>query len=120
MRFRVFRRRRWKVRVPPWLAFAFVAVAVALVGLPDVAAAQGIGGGITGSGGLLQPALTWFGTNLAGGIVMAGVLFVGLGLLVMRMFVGGILMMVVGALVIGNYQTIASALVSGAGAIGLG
>ena len=63
---------------------------------------------IAGGGqGLLSQVIQWFVTNIVNGHIAAAVLFVG-GLLIFgRHTLAGIAVVVIGALVIANYQTIA-------------
>jgi len=82
--------------------------AIAMVGIllvADPAFAQFAGGG--GGGGLLQQIIQWFVQNVVQGLIMAGVLFVGCLLLFGRHTLAGIAVMVIGGLVISQYQTIA-------------
>ena len=67
--------------------------------------AQIAGGG--GNTGLLSQVINWFTTNIAEGLIASGVLLVGCLLLFGRHTLAGIAVMVIGALVIGNYGTIA-------------
>jgi type IV secretory pathway VirB2 component (pilin) len=78
--------------------------ATALV-LATPAFAQVAGGG--GNTGLLSQVINWFVTNIVAGLIAAGVLFVGCLLLFGRHTLAGIAVMVIGALVIANYATIA-------------
>jgi type IV secretory pathway VirB2 component (pilin) len=67
--------------------------------------AQVAGGG--GNTGLLSQVINWFVTNIAEGLIAAGVIFVGCLLLFGRHTLAGIAVMVIGALVIANYATLA-------------
>jgi hypothetical protein len=81
------------------------------VTLPNWAFAQVAGGGGAlsgGSAGLLQTAITWFTTNILGGMIMIGVLCIGGMFMFMRLYIPGVVMMIVGALVADNYTTIAA------------
>jgi type IV secretory pathway VirB2 component (pilin) len=69
------------------------------------ALAQIAGGG--GNTGLLSQVINWFVTNIAEGLIAAGVIFVGCLLLFGRHTLAGIAVMVIGALVIANYATLA-------------
>jgi type IV secretory pathway VirB2 component (pilin) len=66
-------------------------------------------------GGLLQTAVQWFYQNFALGIVMAAVFFAGILLMAGR--IGWVLAVGIcaGAVVIGNYATIASSLMGAGG-----
>jgi type IV secretory pathway VirB2 component (pilin) len=87
---------------------AWVAIS-ALCGLLSLATstafAQVAGGG--GNTGLLSQVINWFVTNIAEGLIAAGVIFVGCLLLFGRHTLAGIAVMVIGALVIANYATLA-------------
>jgi hypothetical protein len=67
--------------------------------------AQVAGGG--GNTGLLSQVIGWFVTNIAQGLIAAGVIFVGCLLLFGRHTLAGVAVMVIGALVIANYGTLA-------------
>lgn len=84
-----------------------IVVALACLGLMIAAPAyaQIAGGG--GNTGLLSQVINWFTTNIAEGLIAAGVLLVGCLLLFGRHSLAGVAVMVIGALVIGNYATIA-------------
>jgi hypothetical protein len=68
--------------------------------------AQVAGGG--GNAGLLSQVINWVATNIIGGLIAAGVLFVGCLLLFGRHTLAGVAVMVIGAVVISQYQTIAA------------
>ena len=78
---------------------------LALTGAATPAYAQVAGGG--GSAGLLSQVINWVATNIIGGLIAAGVIFVGCLLLFGRHTLAGVCVMVVGAIVISQYQTIA-------------
>ncbi len=63
------------------------------------------GGG--GGGGLLSQVISWFVTNIVQGLVMAAVLLCGALLMFSRHTMAGIACVVIGAIVIANYTTIA-------------
>lgn len=84
--------------------YAYAALALCLATSPAFAQIGGIGGA---GGGLLSQIINWFVTNIAQGLIMAGVLFVGGLLLFSRHSLAGIAVVVIGALVIANYATIA-------------
>jgi type IV secretory pathway VirB2 component (pilin) len=69
------------------------------------ALAQVAGGG--GNTGLLSQVINWFVTNIAQGLIAAGVIFIGCLLLFGRHTLAGVAVMVIGALVIANYATLA-------------
>jgi type IV secretory pathway VirB2 component (pilin) len=63
-----------------------------------------------GGGGLLQTAVTWFFSNFALGIVMVAVIFAGIMLMAGHMRWPLAIGICAGAVIIGQYATIASAL----------
>jgi type IV secretory pathway VirB2 component (pilin) len=81
-------------------------LALALTGAVTPAYAQVAGGG--GNAGLLSQVINWVATNIIGGLIAAGVLFVGCLLLFGRHTLAGVAVMVIGAIVISQYQTIAA------------
>jgi type IV secretory pathway VirB2 component (pilin) len=87
-----------------WRLRGALAVLAILLAAP-AAYAQIAGGG--GNTGLLSQVINWFTTNIAEGLIASGVLLVGCLLLFGRHTLAGIAVMVIGALVIGNYATIA-------------
>jgi type IV secretory pathway VirB2 component (pilin) len=95
--------RRLRVRIGPGHCRAALALALTEVITP--ASAQIAGGG--GNAGLFSQIITWVATNIIGGLIAAGVLFVGCLLLFGRHTLAGVCVMVVGAIVISQYQTIA-------------
>ena len=84
-----------------------VVVALACLGLVFAAPAYAQIAGGAGNTGLLSQVINWFTTNIVEGLIAAAVLFVGCLLLFGRHTLSGIAVMVIGALVIGNYGTIA-------------
>ena len=76
-----------------------------LTGVATPAFAQIAGSG--GNAGLLSQVIQWVATNIIGGLIAAGVLFVGCLLLFGRHTLAGVAVMVIGAIVISQYQTIA-------------
>jgi type IV secretory pathway VirB2 component (pilin) len=84
--------------------YALPCLALALILSAGAAYAQIAG---AGGGGLLQQIIQWFVQNVVQGLIMAGVLFVGCLLLFGRHTLAGIAVMVIGALVISQYQAIA-------------
>lgn len=84
----------------------------ALVAMAGRAQAQAIIGG-GGGGGLLTSVITWVMSNIMVGLVMAAVLFIGVLIMAGRAGLLIICGVAVGALIIGNYQTIATTLTSG-------
>jgi type IV secretory pathway VirB2 component (pilin) len=81
------------------------ALVLALTEVVTPASAQIAGGG--GNAGLLSQVINWVATNIIGGLIAAGVLFVGCLLLFGRHTLAGVAVMVIGAIVISQYQTIA-------------
>ena len=86
-----------------WVAISAFCSSLWLVTSP--AFAQVAGGG--GNTGLLSQVIGWFVTNIAQGLIAAGVIFVGCLLLFGRHTLAGVAVMVIGALVIANYATLA-------------
>jgi type IV secretory pathway VirB2 component (pilin) len=82
-----------------------IALAIVFILVADAAFAQGIGGG---NGGLLSAIIQWIATNLLQGIIMIGVIIIGCMMIAGRHTLGGIVVMVVGGIVIANYNAIAS------------
>lgn len=80
-----------------------LAVALALVLVTHAAYAQ-IGGG--GTGGLVQPILSWIVTNFVQAAIMLGILAVGAMLIAGRHTMVGVFTMIAGGLIMVNYQTI--------------
>jgi type IV secretory pathway VirB2 component (pilin) len=60
-----------------------------------------------GGGGLMNQIITWVVTNIATGVIAAGVLLVGGLLIAGRHSLEAVIVMVIGGLVIANWQTIA-------------
>ena len=81
------------------------ALAAALTGVAAPANAQISGGG--GNAGQLSQVINWVATNIIGGLIAAGVIFVGCLLLFGRHTLAGVAVMVIGAIV-SQYQTIAA------------
>jgi hypothetical protein len=85
--------------------YSYAAATLFAVLLATEPAFAQLGGG--GGQGLLSQIIQWFVTNIVSGLIAAGVLFAGTLLLFSRHTLAGIAVMVIGALVIANYQTIA-------------
>ncbi len=85
--------------------FAFAAVTAAVVLLPDLAHAQGVGGG--GGAGIIDGVVQWFLTNVARGLVMLGIIAIAVFMFVQRFSPGIIASVVVGGLVLANADTLA-------------
>jgi hypothetical protein len=91
-----------------WLLTVCVLAAVAVLLSPDLAYAQV---GTTGAnGGFIAPVIDWFMTNFVGGLIEIGVLVGGVILMFMRLHLAGLATMIVGSLVVTNYQTLAALL----------
>ena len=88
---------------PVWVAISTFCALLCLATSP--ALAQVAGGG--GNTGLLSQVINWFVTNIAQGLIAAGVIFIGCLLLFGRHTLAGVAVMVIGALVIANYATLA-------------
>jgi type IV secretory pathway VirB2 component (pilin) len=86
------------------VAYRALAVGALIVLAASPAYAQIAGGG---GGGLLSQVIQWFVTNIVQGLVMAAVLFCGALLMFSRHTLAGIACVVIGAIVMANYTTIA-------------
>jgi hypothetical protein len=94
-----------------WLLTCLALVLAAATIVPDHAFAQATSGALSGgSSGLLGTTITWFTTNLLGGLIMVGVICIGGMFMFMRLYIAGVAMMVCGALIADNYQAIAALL----------
>lgn len=78
--------------------------------LPDVVFAQSTGAASGGNAGWVQSVITSFTTNILGGIIQATVIGLGVLMMVMRWHMVTAGMIIIGALVADNYQTIAALL----------
>jgi hypothetical protein len=58
-------------------------------------------------GGLIQPIIQWVITNIVQGLIEGGILLVGCLLLFSRHTMAGVAVMVIGAIIISQYQTLA-------------
>jgi hypothetical protein len=91
-----------------WLLTAGALAAVGVLLSPDLAYAQV---GATGAnGGFIAPVIAWFMQNFVGGLIEIGVLVGGIILMFMRLHLAGLATMIVGSLVVTNYQTLAALL----------
>jgi hypothetical protein len=91
-----------------WLLTACALAAFAVLLSPDLAYAQV---GTTGAnGGLIAPVINWAMTNFVGGLIEIGVLVGGVILMFMRLHLAGLATMIVGSLIVTNYQTLAALL----------
>lgn len=93
---------------------ADLALAVALVAAASPAHAQAVLGG-GGGGGALSAIIQWFMQNIAVGLVMGAVIMIGLIAMAGRLGLLIVAGVCVGAVIIGNYSTIATTLTSAFG-----
>ena len=89
-------------------AVAVTALLVAAVTLtPDLAHAQGTTGA---NGGLIAPIVQWVMTNFMGCLIEIGVIVGGVILMFMRLHIAGLATILVGSLIVTNYQQLAALL----------
>ena len=81
------------------------AVAVTLVALPELAHAQGVGGG--GGASIINNIVQWFMQNVAKGLVMLGIVAIAVLLFMQRFSAGVIASVVGGGLILANADAIA-------------
>ena len=86
-------------------AALLAAVAVTLVALPELAHAQGVGGG--GGAGIIDNIVQWFMQNVAKGLVMLGIVAIAVLLFMQRFSAGVIASVVGGGLILANADAIA-------------
>jgi hypothetical protein len=99
------RRRRPRQPMYPWVVPALM-VAVVIVA-PQLAHAQGVTGA---NGGFIAPVINWFMTNFVGGLIEIGVIVGGVILMFMRLHLAGLATMIVGSLIVTNYEALAALL----------
>ena len=90
-----------------WAVAATTLVVAAVLLAPDLAHAQATTGA---NGGFIAPIITWFMTNFVGGLIEIGVLVGGVILMFMRLHLAGLATMIVGSLIVTNYQGLAALL----------
>lgn len=90
-------------RAIPWLLLCLFVLLLSI----DPANAQ-IGGGAAGGSGAGQAVLQWFISNIASVIIAGGVIIAGCMLIAGHHTFAGIGVMIVGALIISQWQTIAA------------
>jgi len=90
-----------------WAVAAAAVVAAAVSLAPDLAHAQGTTGA---AGGFIAPIITWFMANFIGGLIEIGVIVGGVILMFMRLHLAGLVTMIVGSLIVTNYQALAALL----------
>jgi len=90
-------------RAMPWLTLCLLVLLLSI----DPANAQIVGGG-AGGGGAGQAVLQWFISNIASVIIAGGVIIAGCMLIAGHHTFAGIGVMIVGALIISQWQTIAA------------
>ena len=89
-------------------AITCIAIAIAAVMLaPDLAYAQAVTGA---NGGYIAPIIQWGMQNFVGGLIEIGVIVGGVILMFMRLHLAGLVTMIVGSLIVTNYQVLASLL----------
>lgn len=93
-------RRAWQ------LTATALIVAVSIL-TPSLAHAQGVTGA---NGGFIAPIITWFMTNFVGGLIEIGVIVGGVILMFMRLHIAGLATMIVGSLIVTNYEALAALL----------
>jgi hypothetical protein len=90
-----------------WALTAAALAAAAVLLAPDLAHAQAVTGA---AGGFIAPVIQWFMTNFIGGLIEIGVLVGGVILMFMRLHLAGLVTMIVGSLIVTNYQALAALL----------
>ena len=90
-----------------WHLAAVAVLAAAVILTPDLAHAQAVTGA---NGGFIAPVIQWFAQNFMGGLIEIGVLVGGVILMFMRLHLAGLATMIVGSLIVTNYQTLAALL----------
>jgi len=82
--------------INPWATLAAALCVAGVLLAPNLAYAQAVTGG---NGGFIAPILQWFMTNFSGVILMF-----------MRLHLAGLVTMIVGSLIVTNYQALAALL----------
>ncbi len=90
-----------------WSLAAAALAAAAVILAPDLAHAQAVTGA---NGGFIAPIIQWFMTNFIGGLIEIGVIVGGVILMFMRLHLAGLATMIVGSLIVTNYQALAALL----------
>jgi hypothetical protein len=90
-----------------WAYAATALVVAAAILAPHLAHAQAVTGA---NGGFIAPVIQWFMTNFIGGLIEIGVIVGGVILMFMRLHLAGLATMIVGSLIVTNYQTLAALL----------
>ncbi len=90
-----------------WALAAAALAAAAVILAPDLAHAQAVTGA---NGGFIAPIIQWFMTNFIGGLIEIGVIVGGVILMFMRLHLAGLATMIVGSLIVTNYQALAALL----------
>jgi hypothetical protein len=90
-----------------WHLAAVAVVASAVILAPDLAHAQGVTGA---NGGFIAPIIQWVMTNFMGGLIEIGVVIAGVILMFMRLHIAGLATILVGSLIVTNYQALAALL----------
>jgi hypothetical protein len=90
-----------------WQIAATALLVAAVILTPSLAHAQAVTGA---DGGFIAPVLQWFMQNFVGGLIEIGVIVGGVILMFMRLHLAGLATMIVGSLIVTNYQTLAALL----------
>jgi hypothetical protein len=90
-----------------WYAATAALLVAAVLLSPDLAHAQAVTGA---NGGFIAPVLQWFMTNFVGGLIEIGVIVGGVILMFMRLHLAGLATMIVGSLIVTNFQALAALL----------
>ena len=93
--------------INPWATLAAALCVAGVLLAPNLAYAQAVTGG---NGGFIAPILQWFMTNFIGGLIEIGVIVGGVILMFMRLHLAGLVTMIVGSLIVTNYQALAALL----------
>ena len=90
-----------------WFLATTALLVAAVILAPGLAHAQAVTGA---NGGFIAPIIQWFMTNFVGGLIEIGVLVGGVILMFMRLHLAGLATMIVGSLIVTNYQALAALL----------
>jgi hypothetical protein len=90
-----------------WAYAATVLLVTAVILAPHLAHAQAVTGA---NGGFIAPIIQWFMNNFVGGLIEIGVIVGGVILMFMRLHLAGLATMIVGSLIVTNYQALATLL----------
>jgi hypothetical protein len=90
-----------------WFLATTALLIAAVILAPSLAQAQAVTGA---NGGFIAPIIQWFMNNFVGGLIEIGVLVGGVILMFMRLHLAGLATMIVGSLIVTNYQALAALL----------